>query len=95
MSTAITSIEPGLSRYLREVNRYPLLTEERERALARRWRDHRDIAAAHELVTSHLRFVVKIAMKYRSYGLRAMARFHSGGLWWRIPCGLTARAAIS
>ena len=61
--------EGNLSRYLREIQRFPLLSAEEELALARRWRDHEDLDAAHKLVTSHLRLVAKIAMGYRGYGL--------------------------
>ena len=57
------------SPYLREVHKFPLLSAEEEVDLARRWRDHQDVEAAHKLVTAHLRLVVKIAMGYRGYGL--------------------------
>src|ERR1700722_13985118 len=57
------------SGYLREINRFPMLSLEEEQALACRWRDQQDVAAAHKLVTSHLRLVAKIAMGYRGYGL--------------------------
>jgi RNA polymerase sigma-32 factor len=55
--------------YLNEISRYPLLSLEEEQALACRWRDHQDLDAAHKLVTSHLRLVTKIALRYRGYGL--------------------------
>lgn len=61
--------ESGLSQYLDEVKKFPVLTEEEEQTLANRWADDGDVAAAHKLVTSHLRLVVKIAMGYRGYGL--------------------------
>ncbi len=63
------SSEGGLSRYLEEIRRFPMLSHEEEYMLARRWREHDDIGAAHKLVTSHLRLVAKIAMGYRGYGL--------------------------
>ena len=62
-------IEGGLSRYFREVWGFPILEKEEEQLLAIRWRDKGDTEAAHKLVTSHLRLVAKMAMKYRGYGL--------------------------
>ncbi len=59
----------GLSRYLDEIRRFPMLEPKEEYVLAKSWREHGDIDAAHRLVTSHLRLVAKIAMGYRGYGL--------------------------
>jgi RNA polymerase sigma-32 factor len=59
----------GLSRYLAEIRRFPMLEQEEEYVLAKAWREHGDVASAHRLVTSHLRLVAKIAMGYRGYGL--------------------------
>ncbi len=61
--------ENGLSRYLDEIRRFPMLEPQEEYMLAKSWREHSDTAAAHRLVTSHLRLVAKIAMGYRGYGL--------------------------
>ena len=61
--------EVGLSRYLTEIRKFPLLTPEDEFMFAKRWREHEDPEAARKLVTSHLRLVAKIAMGYRGYGL--------------------------
>jgi RNA polymerase sigma-32 factor len=61
--------ESGLSRYLSEIKRFPMLEPQEEYMLAKRWREHGDREAAHKLVTSHLRLVAKIAMGYRGYGL--------------------------
>jgi len=61
--------EAGLNRYLAEIRKFPLLKPEEEYMLAKRWEEHQDSAAAHKLVTSHLRLVAKIAMGYRGYGL--------------------------
>jgi RNA polymerase sigma-32 factor len=61
--------EGGLSRYLEEIRRFPMLEPQEEYMLAKRWREHEDREAAHKLVTSHLRLVAKIAMGYRGYGL--------------------------
>jgi RNA polymerase sigma-32 factor len=65
----IMSGENGLSRYLREIRRFPMLEPQEEYMLAKSWREHEDRDAAHKLVTSHLRLVAKIAMGYRGYGL--------------------------
>jgi RNA polymerase sigma-32 factor len=61
--------EGGLSRYLSEIRKFPLLEPEEEYMLAKRWKEHEDPSAARKLVTSHLRLVAKIAMGYRGYGL--------------------------
>src|SRR5690242_3226581 len=61
--------EGGLSRYLSEIRKFPLLAPEEEYMLAKRWREHEDPDAARRLITSHLRLVAKIAMGYRGYGL--------------------------
>src|SRR5215469_3278635 len=61
--------EGGLSRYLSEIRKFPLLAPEEEYMLAKRWREHEEPEAARRLVTSHLRLVAKIAMGYRGYGL--------------------------
>src|ERR1044072_4679285 len=65
----ILSAESGLSRYLDESRRFPMLEPQEEYMLAKSWREHGDRDAAHRLVTSHLRLVAKIAMGYRGYGL--------------------------
>ncbi len=68
-SLPILSAEAGLSRYLDEIRKFPMLQPQEEYMLAKRWREHGDSQAAHKLVTSHLRLVAKIAMGYRGYGL--------------------------
>jgi RNA polymerase sigma-32 factor len=65
----LLTAESGLSRYLDEIRRFPMLEPQQEYMLAKSWREHGDRAAAHKLVTSHLRLVAKIAMGYRGYGL--------------------------
>ena len=65
----IISGESGLTRYLNEIRKFPMLEPQQEYMLAKRWREHEDRDAAQELVTSHLRLVAKIAMGYRGYGL--------------------------
>src|SRR5438552_2739226 len=59
----------GLSRYLEEIRKFPMLEPNEEYMLAKRWQEHEDSEAAHRLVTSHLRLVTRIAMGYRGYGL--------------------------
>ncbi|MFM9857250.1 RNA polymerase sigma factor RpoH [Pseudoxanthobacter sp. M-2] len=66
---AIASGEAGLSRYLTEIRKFPMLEPQEEFMLAKRYAEHGDSAAAERLVTSHLRLVAKIAMGYRGYGL--------------------------
>jgi RNA polymerase sigma-32 factor len=61
--------EAGLHRYLEEIKKFPLLSEQEEHDLAVKWHEHGDLNAAHSLVTSHLRLVAKIAMQFKGYGL--------------------------
>jgi RNA polymerase sigma-32 factor len=70
-TSALPSIssEGNLGRYLQEIRKFPMLEAGEEYMLAKRWREHADPDAAHQLVTSHLRLVAKIAMGYRGYGL--------------------------
>jgi RNA polymerase sigma-32 factor len=59
----------GLTRYLEEIRKFPMLAPDEEFMLAKRWQEHQDSDAAEKLVTSHLRLVARIAMGYRGYGL--------------------------
>jgi RNA polymerase sigma-32 factor len=61
--------DSNLSRYLQEIRKFPVLKRDEEFGLAKRWREDGDSEAAHQLVTSHLRLVAKIAKRYRGYGL--------------------------
>jgi len=61
--------ESGLTRYLEEIRRFPMLEPQQEYMLAKRWREHGHHEAAHKLVNSHLRLVARIATGYRGYGL--------------------------
>jgi alternative sigma factor RpoH len=63
------SLDSGLTHYLTEIRKFPMLTPDEELAYAKRLRDQGDREAAYHLVTSHLRLVAKIAMRYRGYGL--------------------------
>src|ERR1700744_5015962 len=74
MSTPIRNLpilkgEGNLAVYLREIKKFPMLEKDEEYILAKSWKEHADLDAAHKLVTSHLRLVAKIAMGYRGYGL--------------------------
>jgi RNA polymerase sigma-32 factor len=68
-AVATIPLDSGLARFLRDIQRYPILKPEEEYTFAKHWREHGDREAAHKLITSHLRFVAKIAMGYRGYGL--------------------------
>jgi RNA polymerase sigma-32 factor len=68
-SLTVMTPEGGLSRYLSEIRKFPMLAKDEEFMLAQRWKEHQDPEAAHRMVTSHLRLVAKIAMGYRGYGL--------------------------
>ena len=73
-STALPALpnlspEGNLTRYLQEIRKFPMLEPEQEFMLAKAWREHDDVDSAHQLVTSHLRLVAKIASGYRGYGL--------------------------
>lgn len=70
----------GLSRYLNEIKAFPVLSAEEEYMLAKRFKEHGEGAAAHKLVTSHLRLVAKIAMQYRGYGLPVSDLISEGNL---------------
>lgn len=80
MSTAMLAPHQGLDRYMTEIRRFPLLSREEEQALAFRLRDEQDLEAAHQLVTSNLRFVVKVAMEYRNYGARLLDLVQEGNV---------------
>ena len=69
MMPSLASSEAGLSRYMEEIRRFPMLLPQEEYMLAKSYTEHGDVDAAHRLVTSHLRLVAKIAMGYRGYGL--------------------------
>lgn len=80
MSAAMMGPHQGLDRYMTEIRRFPLLTREEENELAVRLRDEEDVDAAHHLVTSNLRFVVKVAMEYRNYGARLLDLVQEGNV---------------
>lgn len=80
MSAITLAGNQGLDQYMSEIRRFPLLTREEERDLAVRLRDEEDVDAAHALVTSNLRFVVKVAMEYRNYGARTLDLVQEGNV---------------
>src|SRR5512141_2436410 len=76
----LPSASSSLELYLSEINQFPLLTVDEEQSLARSYRRKGDTRAAHRLVTANLRFVVKIAYEYRSYGLNMADLIQEGNL---------------
>ena len=70
----------GLSLYLTQIKKFPMLDAEEEYLLAKNWKEHGNLKAAHKLVTSHLRLVAKIAMGYRGYGLPVNELISEGNL---------------
>lgn len=72
--------DAAVSKYLKEINSFPILSVEEEKQLFERWRNQRDIAAAQSLVSSHLRIVPKIAYGYQGYGLPIMDLISEGNL---------------
>ena len=79
-SEGSTALQGSLSQYLSRINKYPVLDRETELELARRWRDHGDQQAAQQLITSNLRFVVKIAQEYRTYGIKLADLIQEGNI---------------
>src|SRR5438105_5107553 len=76
----VPSSAGSLAMYLAEINRYPLLTVDEEQRLARLYAKNGDLDAAHKLVTSNLRFVVKVAYEYRSYGIKMADLIQEGNI---------------
>jgi len=98
-----TDIEGGLSNYLTQIKKFPMLSAEEEYMLAKSWKDRGDLKSAQKLITSHLRLVAKIAMGYRGYGLPISEMVSEGNIglmqavkkfepekgldWLRMQCG--------
>ena len=80
VSVPSISGEGNLTRYLQEIRKFPMLEPDEEYMLAKRWQEHGDTNAAHQLVTSHLRLVAKIAMGYRGYGLPISEMISEGNI---------------
>ena len=76
----ILSGEGGLSLYLAQIKKFPMLDAEEEYMLAKNWKERGNLKSAHKLVTSHLRLVAKIAMGYRGYGLPVSELISDGNI---------------
>ncbi len=74
------SVDGGLTNYLAQIKKFPMLTAEEEYMLAKRWKKRGDLKSAQKLITSHLRLVAKIAMKYRGYGLPVNVMISEGNI---------------
>jgi RNA polymerase sigma-32 factor len=80
MHAALPAVSDNLSIYLAEIRRFPVLAEQEEHRLAVRLYDHQDLDAAQTLITSNLRFVVKVANEYRNYGMRMLDLIQEGNI---------------
>ncbi|RMD96797.1 MAG: sigma-70 family RNA polymerase sigma factor, partial [Deltaproteobacteria bacterium] len=78
--TMVPAVTNSLDLYLMEIRKFPILSAEEERELARRWRKYGDIEAVHKLVTSNLRFVVKIAYEYRHFQCKLQDLIQEGNI---------------
>ena len=76
----IPVVADSLTRYLAEIRKFPLLTPEEELQHAIRFYEDKDLEAAHRLITGNLRFVVKVAAEYRSYGLKMLDLIQEGNV---------------
>src|SRR5215469_16071328 len=77
---ALTIRDNNIDKYVAEIRRYPVLSREQEHDLAVRFRDEGDVAAAHQLVVSNLRFVVKVAHEFRGYGMKLLDLIQEGNV---------------
>lgn len=80
MNVNLPAISDNLSHYLAKINQYPLLSPEEEFDLAVRYEKEDDVEAAHKLITSNLRFVVKVALEYRGYGVKLLDLIQEGNI---------------
>ena len=80
MNYAMPVVADSLTIYLNEIRQFPVLSQDEEHRLALLFRERKDLAAAHRLITSNLRFVVKIAAEYRSYGVKMLDMIQEGNV---------------
>ena len=80
MNLPSISIDGGLTNYLTQIKKFPILSPEEEYMLAKRWKKRGDLKSAQKLITSHLRLVAKIAMGYRGYGLPVNEMISEGNI---------------
>ncbi len=80
MEEHLPIVSDNLSHYLAQIKEYPLLSQEEEFALASRYQETEDVEIAHKLITSNLRFVVKVALEYRGYGLKLLDIIQEGNI---------------
>ncbi|MGQ9510192.1 MAG: RNA polymerase sigma factor RpoH [Thermodesulfobacteriota bacterium] len=80
MMSNLPVVKNSLETYLAQINQFPLLTPDEEFQLAVRYYKYKDISAAHKLITSNLRFVVKVALEYRSYGIKLVDLIQEGNI---------------
>jgi RNA polymerase sigma-32 factor len=76
----VPAVADSLTLYFNEIRRFPTLSPDEEHLLAIKYFDHQDLEAAHRLITSNLRFVVKIAAEYRSYGVKMLDLIQEGNI---------------
>src|SRR5690349_12881783 len=92
VSQKLPSLGTGLTNYLTEIRKFPMLTQVEETTLGRRWRNHGDREAAIRLLTSHLLLVAKSAMGYGVYGLPLAIFISEGNVGLMRPCGDSIRS---
>ena len=80
MNIAVPAVADNLTLYLAEIHKFPVLSAEEEKRLAVKYYEEKDLEAAHRLITSNLRFVVKIASEYRSYGMKMLDMIQEGNI---------------
>jgi len=80
MQEHLPVVSDNLSHYLAQIKQYPLLSPEEEFALAVRYKEQEEVEAAHKLITANLRFVVKVALEYRGYGIKLLDLIQEGNI---------------